>query len=128
MITELDTIPGKREDDWTLNVYEEDASAGVVLRQAMTDYRHGIRSIIITVSDNEQVTILNGSKPLIGPLNLEKGIPWRYSEEKIYCDRGDALILKTESNFPVHLLIRGDTGVPVSSESASLSASPSEGA
>ena len=128
MITELNTTPGKHEDDWTLNVYEDNASAGVILRPALADYRHGVKSIIITTNKNEQVTILNGETPLIGPLNLEKGIPWRCNEDKVYCNRGNALILKTESEFAVHLLIRGDTGIPVSSESASPSASPSEGA
>ena len=128
MITELNTVPGKKEDDWTLNVYEIEASAGITLRPALPDYRHGVKSLVITAGTAKQVTILNGEDPLIGPVNLEKGVPWRYSEEKVYCDRGSALILKTETDIPIHVLIRGDTGVPVSSPSASASASPSEGA
>ena len=128
VITELNTVPGKLEDDWVLNVTVTDASGGIDLCTATTDYRHGIKSIIITANEDEWVAVLNGDEPLIGPVNLEKGTPWPYDFAKtIYCNRGNALRFKTESAFAVHLFIEGDTGAPVSSMSASPSASPSEG-
>ena len=126
-ITELNTVAGAHEDDWILNVYTTDASDGIVLRAAATDYRHGIESIILTASEDEWIQILDGEDVLIGNLNLEKGIPWSYRFENndIYCTRGNALGLKSESGFNIHLIIEGDTGQPVSSLSASVSTSPS---
>lgn len=128
-ITELDTVSGAHQDDWVLNVSVDNASGGVDIKTGVTDYRHGISSIVITANNDEEVEILNGEDILIGPLNLEKGFPWpKTFNSEIYCDRGNALKIKTESDFKVHLLIEGCTGKPVSSLSASPSASPSEGA
>ena len=127
-ITELNTTPGAHRDTWMLNVTVTDASGGVNLREAAEDYQHGIRNIVITPNEDEWVEILDGTDPLIGPLNLEKGVPWSSEfDDGIYCSRGNALVLKSESEFNIHLLIEGDTGIPISSPSASPSASPSEG-
>ena len=60
VITELNTVPGKLEDDWVLNVTVTDASGGIDLRTATTDYRHGIKSIIITANEDAWVAVLTG--------------------------------------------------------------------
>jgi len=110
MITELNTTQGRQEDDWTINVYETDASAGIVLRPSTVGHRHGIKSITITANDNEKVEILNGTEPFIGPLHLEKGFPWVLNiDDVIYGTRGNALVLKTESEIQIHCLIAGVT-------------------
>ena len=112
MITELNTVQGRQEDDWTINVYEVNASAGIVLRPAVVGHRYGIKSITITANDNEKVEILNGTEPFIGPLHLEKGFPWVFnSDDVIYGTRGNALVLKTESEIAVHCLIDGVTDI-----------------
>jgi len=111
MITELNTIRGRQESDWTINVHTSNASTGMELRPAVVGYRYGIKNIVITVNDNEKVEILNGTAPLIGPINLEKGCPWALpvNDVVIYCTRGNALTLKTESEFAVHCFIEGIT-------------------
>ena len=131
MINELNTTHGKHEEDWFLNVFVDDAAVAKDIRPALPDHRHGIRSIVITANNDEWIKILSGNNILIGPLNLEKGLSWSLDTgTEFYCTRGEALKIQTERDFGVHCLIKGGTGRPVISTSASSSpsASPSEGA
>ena len=126
VITELDTIGGKKEDDWLLNVTVTHASTAVDIRAAAADYQHGIKKITVTgvLAGTEWFKILNGSDILIGPVILATGVPWKCKfKDTIYCTRGNALKLITKSDFPLHCLIEGDTGEPVSSPSPSASPS-----
>jgi hypothetical protein len=126
-ITELNLIPGRRETDMVLNVYATSASGGVEIQSAIPETKYGIKSIVITSpQDDEWFEILNGTSPFIGPVCLGKNIPYSLNfESPIYCDVGNAMILKTQTDFILHLMIQGKISLPVSSVSASVSASPS---
>lgn len=117
-ITELNINPSQRESDWILNVSESDASTGIVLRQALPDYRYGIKSVTIsTVEDEKWILLLDGDTPIIGPLRLGKYIPITLTfESPIYCTIGNSLVLQTEQEFDVYLLIKGTTGPPIPSQ------------
>lgn len=124
-ITELNTDSGKQEERWVLNITSNDASGGINIRDAVTDYRHGIKNISLIAGGNQWIKLLDGENVILGPIVLASGIPWSYNfQSSIYCTRGNALILKTQSAFGIFCVIEGNTGIPV--PSSSVSASPSE--
>jgi hypothetical protein len=126
--TELNLVPSAQAVDWILNVAETDASAGVVLKPAAPDYRHGVKSITVsTAEDEKQITLLNGATPFIGPIELGKYIPITLNfESPVYCTKDNALVLKTEEEFDVYLLIHGVTGPPIPSKP--INPTPADGA
>lgn len=113
LITSLDTSPGFYENDWTLNFTASDISTATDIKAAVANSQHGIKSIIITAlsGGTEWIRVLDGTNPLIGPIILASGIPLSLTfESSIYCTKGNALKIQTESAIGVHCLIRGITG------------------
>ena len=113
-ITEMNLTPAMRESDWILNVIETDASAGIDLRAAIPDYRYGIKSItIFSDTTDKWIKILDGSDNLIGPI----GAPYEIRfQSAVYGTSGNALVLKTQEAFGVHLIVQGTTGPPIPSK------------
>lgn len=128
-ITELSTARGELESDWVINVSITDASTAETIRDAEADLRHGIKKIIVTgISAGTQwFKILDGENVLIGPVVLATGVPWPLVfENPIYGTLNTALKLQTQSAFKIHCIIKGlSDDMPISSPSASVSASPS---
>lgn len=113
IITELDIVQGQKEDDWLLNITASDASGGIDIRVAAEDYRHGIKSFVITAlsEGTEWIEFLDGENVMIGPFILASGVPWAHTFIRaIYGTRGNALVLKTQSAFGLHCIVGGDTG------------------
>jgi hypothetical protein len=127
-ITELDLTPGKREADWVLNVQETEASTGIVLREAIPDYRYGIKSVRISAGEDEKWMVLkNGDDDFIGPFCLSKYVPFSLEfPSTVYGDTGEALSIQTETDFPIYLCIRGVTCRPI--PSVPFNPSPAYGA
>jgi len=126
-ITQLDLTPGRQETDWTVNVYGIDASAGIDIRPATPEVKYGINTITITyATDKKWFQILNGATPLIGPVVNSANVPYTYRfASPVYCDVGNAMILKTETAGKVNVVIEGKVAPAISSVSASISASAS---
>ena len=126
VITELDTVAGKQEDDVLLNISATDVSIATDIKAATVDYLYGVKSIIITgaFAGTEWFKILDGEDVLIGPVEPVTGIPWsKVFRKPIYCTRGNALKIQTQSALNLHCLLEVVVGIPV--PSPSISASPS---
>jgi len=114
-ITNLPLSPSVQESLWILNVTETNAVTGVAVVPAVEEYTHIIKSIMINSSGaNKWIEILDGENVVIGPLSLNKNAPLEIVfETSIYCSQGNALLLKTEAEFDVHLIITGNTLPPL---------------
>ena len=117
-ITELNLTPGRREKDWILNGVVTDASGGIDLREAIPDYRYGIKKLTITPNvEGKWVKILDGDDTIIGPIASLAYVPYQVEfNSVVYGEAGNALILKTQEAFPVHVLIEGKTSPPIPSK------------
>ena len=127
-MNELNLTPGRRESDWILNVPVTDASSGIVLKEAKDDYRYGITKLTITTTEDEKtVSIKDGSDDFIGPLKLGKYNPiYLDCGTTVYGTVGNPLILKTEEEFELYVLVQGKTGPPIPSKP--FNPTPSDGA
>jgi len=117
MITELNLTPSQRQKDWVLNVLEISASGGKVIKEAIPDYRYGVKSITVCASvEGKWIKIGNGTDVLFGPFTLKANAPFTFTfESPVYCDIGKSLTLKTEEDFSLFLCIKGITGPPIPS-------------
>lgn len=128
-IADLVIDPGKEEDQWTVNISSNDVSTATDIQAANVDHQHGIESITVTgvSAGTEWFRIMDGEDTLIGPVIMATGVPWTHTFKRtIYCTRGNALKIKTESAISIHAVIEGATGVPVVSSSPSASPSATE--
>lgn len=114
-VTELNLSPGRRVIDWTLNVAETDASAGIELKPATPDYCYGIKRMVISIdASNRWIKLLDGDDLFIGPVVLSKNVPLVLNvESPVYCSKGNALVLQSQEDFPVYALIEGRESQPV---------------
>ena len=127
-MNELNLTPGRREKDWILNVPVTDASEGIVLKEAISDYRYGITKIVVTTTvNNKWIKLKDGDDDLIGPFSLGKDNPlYLEFDTAVYCTIGNALVLQSENDFEFYVLIHGKTGPPIPSKS--FNPSPADGA
>lgn len=126
-VTELNLTPGRQEFDWKVNVTESAASGGIDLRPAAPETRYGFKAITVTPNmANKWFQIMDGENLLIGPVGMPQNVTYKLSlESPIYGTIGNALVLQTEEDFWIHLVIEGVTCPPQPSVSASPSSSPS---
>jgi len=110
------------ESTWIRNIVDTNATAGVPIIPAIAEYTHIIKSLLINSDgSNKWIEICDGEDVIIGPFALNKNVPLLIefpSAEPIYLTAGNALVLKTEAEFIVHLLITGRT-IPPPLENAS---------
>lgn len=113
--TELNLTPGRRETDWVLNGFETEASTEITLKEAVPDYRYGIKSVTFcSAVSGKWIKLKNGNETLIGPFALNAFEPFIINfESSVYCDKGNALNLITEEDFGIWLCISGSTGPPI---------------
>jgi len=117
-MTELNLTPGRRETDWIINVASSDASGGIDLKSAIPDYRYGIKTLDITPNEgNKWFKIMDGENVLVGPVGMPQNVTYHLDlKSPVYGTAGNALILKTESAYWIHLIVQGTTGPPIPSK------------
>jgi len=116
-MNKFDLKPGRREEDWIINLPVTDASSGIVIKDAVPDYRYGISQITITTTkDKKWIKFKNGNDDFIGPLELGKYNPITLDfKTTVYCDTGNSLSIQTEDEFELYVLIHGKTCFPIPS-------------
>ena len=127
-ITNLKLSPTVVESTWIRNIVDDNAVDGVSVIEAIDEYSHVIQSILINSNgSNKWIKLYDGNDVVLGPFALNKNTPLELNFiEPLYCLPGHALMLQTEDEFDVHLIITGSTLPPPLSEA--INPTPADGA
>jgi len=113
-ITNLKLSSSVTDSIWIRNIVDDNATDGVGIVPAIEHYTHSVKSIIITTSvPDKWIKILDGDNILIGPVSLSKYVPLEIVfAEPVLCTVGNPIVLQTEAESDVHIILTGRTLPP----------------